>query len=52
MEPAIPGGQNICVTQANRREYVVLDIDSYLDCFMQQHFEALFWHCLPGMRFW
>jgi len=41
MEPLIPGGEDIFVTEANRREYVDAYVDFYLNRSVQRQFEVL-----------
>ena len=42
MEPLIPGGEDIFVTEANRREYVDAYVDFYLNRSVQRQFEVVF----------
>ena len=50
MEPLIPGGEDIFVTEANRREYVDAYVDFYLNRSVQRQFEVLSRTPQPSIR--
>ena len=41
-EPLVAGGEDICVTEANRREYVDAYVDFYINRSVHQQFEVSF----------